>query len=111
MKTKKQKIESLKKEIEELKEKKEEDEEFEELLHQRNEMKFRKIYVLGGMIKKIGANLADWAEQKSETMGEDLIGEENEGDNTKKKKKSDEGVSVDLTDALFGDNEVTKQFK
>lgn len=91
----KEKIERLKKEIEELKHKKEEKDEVGDLLSERNQLKYSKMYSFGKTMKNMGSKIVDWAEEK-----------ENQQEDMKNQKKSKEKGSMDVYDALFGESDL-----
>lgn len=100
----KERVERLKKEIEELDVKDKEKKELEELFAIRNRLKYKKLYHAGEVMKKMGNKLADWAEAKNK-QNEEMQEDE---DNSNKTKKPRQNKPVDVYEALFGEDELTK---
>lgn len=97
-----EKIKSLEKEIGELKVKDEENDKVHKLLDERNRLKFKHIFAIGGMLKRIGQKLAEWADIKNAQIKEDK---------KSKKNKEIEEESVDLYKELFGEDPMFKKME
>lgn len=98
-----EKIERLQKEIDELEKQKEENDKVNKLLKKRNELKYTKLFGAGRLLKKIGGNIANWADEKNKELAEQ---EKEDEEISKKSKKSLEDAPVDVYDAIFGRNEL-----
>ena len=63
-----------------------------------------KLYAAGGIMKKMGKGIADWADAKNLEIAE----EKKEKERGEKTEKVSQNGSDDIYDALFGDDELNK---
>jgi hypothetical protein len=104
----KDKIKSLKKEIEELSEKKKAKDEVNELLQKRNHLKFEKLYGMGRGLKNFWKGVEEWADKKNKQIEENMKLEEQEKKEETKESKTKSEEPVDLYEAMFGEDEMSK---